>query len=124
MSHKLDLFGDQFAENGANPDWFKAIEGTGLDDTLRELSEMQDRGADVMYSSFKGMKRNLFFSEMPNWFIPFDMQHSHIAHVVSDDGFRDVVRMMSTQLCDTDMYGLLATLALCRNICACRRSPR
>ncbi|WP_373810648.1 tetratricopeptide repeat protein [Porphyromonas macacae] len=112
VSHKLDLFGDQFAENGANPDWFKAIEGTGLDDTLRELSEMQDRGADVMYSSFKGMKRNLFFSEMPNWFIPFDMQHSHIAHVVSDDGFRDVARMMSTQLCDTDMYGLLATLAL------------
>lgn len=112
LSRNLDQFTDLSSEPGAKPDWFKALDGTGIDNTLKELSEMQDRGADVMYSTFKGLKHNFFFSEMPNWFLPFDMQHSQVKSVVSSPEFSEIVEVLSSQLCNVDSYALLSTLAL------------
>ncbi len=112
ISNDIEHWNESTQDNSTKPDWFRALEGSGLDKTLRELSEMQERGADVMYSTFKGLKHNLFFHELPNWFLPFDMQHSAVAPLLTEKEFTDIIGLIGKQLCNVDAYALLATLSL------------
>ncbi len=112
ISNNLEHWNESSQDNSAKPDWFRALDGSGLDKTLRELSEMQERGADVMYSTFKSLKHNLFFHELPNWFLPFDMQHSAVAPLLTEKEFANTITLIGKQLCNVDAYALLATLSL------------
>lgn len=64
--------------NDKNPDWVDAFEQSGLSDKLREMNELQLEGADVYMSTFAALKSYPFFREVPNWFYPFDKQHSNV----------------------------------------------
>lgn len=105
---------DESEENDLNPDWAEAIEKAGLGDKIREMNELQMKGSDVYMSTFSMLKGFPFFNEMPNWFLPFDRQHSSIidslkalpesdrmTHFIFDAGL----------FCDSDKYSLAFTLS-------------
>ena len=61
-----------------NPEWQNEMKNSGLEDKLKEFTELQMEGADVMHSSFIHLKSYPFFSEIGNWFLPFMSGHSAI----------------------------------------------
>lgn len=87
-----------------NPEWEKIMKENGLEDKLRELSEMQMEGGDVMMGAFSRLKMYPFFREPANWFLPFDPRHSDLS------SNSDLISMFSTVLdanpdmCDNDKY--------------------
>lgn len=92
-----------------NPEWQNIIEETGLEDKLKEFSEMQLGGADVFHSTFSSLKNYPFFSELSNWFMPFDKHHTSLQSLFNDKSEgQDLLSAMlsSSMMCNSDKYSL------------------
>ena len=104
-------------ENNAddkNPDWQDWMEQSGMNDKLKEMSELQMEGADVYMSTFAQLKTYPFFREMANWFYPFDTQHSAIVNTFSTtmkkrNIFLDSI-FQSGFFCNSDKYSFSFTI--------------
>ncbi len=92
-----------------NPEWQKILDDSGLGDKLKEFSELQLGGADIFHSTFSNLKSYPFFSEMNNWFLPFDKDHSSLQNLFSNKSDADdlLSTMLSTSMmCNSDKYSL------------------
>lgn len=94
-----------------NPEWEELLEKSGLSDRLKELSELQADGGDVMMNTFSHLKGFSFFNEIANWFLPFTPEHSAIANIV-DDTSNDIIELIlsSPMMCDGDKYSIVLSL--------------
>lgn len=100
----IDIAGDP--DDPDNPLWAEAFEKTGLADKLREISELQSDGGDVMMATFANLKQFPFFNEAANWFLPFDPEHSALEEVRSSaPEFLDLIAKTS-MFCDGDKYSI------------------
>ncbi len=88
-----------------NPQWDEMLSSSGIGDKLRELSEMQSEGADVLMATMGPLKDFPFFNEVANWFLPFYTSHS----IAGDDKLKAMAETIAglPQLCDSDKYSLL-----------------
>lgn len=98
-----------------NPDWADAFEQSGLGDKLREMSELQQEGADVYMSTFAALKNYPFFREVSNWFYPFSKQHSDVLKVLraqegnSKNSLLDLI-LQTGFFSNSDKYSLFFTI--------------
>lgn len=93
------------AEGELNPEWEQVMRDSGLEAKMRELSEMQDEGSDVMMVTFSQLKNFPFFSTMSNWFLPFDMQNSHLAQLRElNSATLESLLVKESPFCDSDKY--------------------
>lgn len=95
-----------------NPEWEEMLKRNGLNDRLRELSELQSEGADVMMVAFSNLKNFPFFSELSNWLLPFDIDHSALASLRQLNLTR-LEKLFSSQammMCDSDKYSMAFSL--------------
>ncbi|MDE7346992.1 MAG: tetratricopeptide repeat protein [Muribaculaceae bacterium] len=101
-----------FADLEANPEWEEILRDTGLEEKLRELTEMQSDGADVMMVAFSNLKNFPFFRQVRNWFLPFTVQHPMLAFLktIDDDGVSSMLEM-SGLMCDSDKYSFAFSLS-------------
>ena len=101
-----------FADLEANPEWEELLRDSGLEEKLRELTEMQSDGADVMMVAFSNLKNYPFFRHVRNWMLPFTVQHSMLRqlHAIDDEGISDMLEM-SGLMCDSDKYSFAFSLA-------------
>lgn len=108
-----------FDENGdeeeKNPDWEKVWKASGMDEKMREMSELQQEGADVYMSTFALLKGYPFFNEACNWFLPFDTNHSSLIHLtglkLKEDNAILPLILQSGFFCNSDKYSLCFTMA-------------
>ncbi len=101
-----------FADLEANPEWEELLSKSGLEDKLRELTEMQSEGADVMMVAFSNLKSYPFFRKVRNWFLPFTVQHPMLRqlHASDEDGIASMLEM-SGLMCESDKYSFAFSLA-------------
>ncbi len=102
----------ELADPEQSPEWMEMLDKSGLTDTFREISEMQQEGADVMMSTFIHLKSFPFFNDVANWFLPFKPGHSAVA--ASVDPASPFARMIaaSPMLCDSDKYSMAFSMAM------------
>lgn len=63
---------ERMAEQEFNPEWVSNEASSTLAKKMHELTEMQQKGADVFMGSFKMLKKKFpFFNIAANWFLPF-----------------------------------------------------
>lgn len=94
-----------------NPEWEELFEKSGLGSKLRELSELQAEGADVMMSTFSHLKSFPYFNEVAHWFQPFSPEQYHVSKALADDSFELAELLESTpMLCDSDKYSMVFSL--------------
>lgn len=101
-----------FADLEANPEWEELLRSSGLEEKLRELTEMQSDGADVMMVAFSNLKGYPFFRQLRNWMLPFTVQHPMLRplHTIDVDGISAMLEM-SGLMCDSDKYSFAFALA-------------
>lgn len=108
-----ELMGDSdFSEK--NPEWQKELEESGLGKKLQEYSNLQMEGADVFHSTFSNLKHFPFFSEISNWFLPFDPSYSEIAPLFPRDKGNSILKaavLDSGHMCNSDKYSFCLSLA-------------
>lgn len=94
-----------------NPEWQELLEKSGIADKMKELSELQEDGADVLMSTFAMLKTFPFFNEVANWFLPFHLDYSMIKnHDGTHDEAVEEMLQASPMLCDGDKYSFLFSL--------------
>lgn len=98
-----------------NPEWEKAFEHSGLENKIREMNELQTEGADVYMATFAQLKGYPFFKQLPNWFLPFDTQHSAVIREfgMKPAGGQSMLSLIlqSGFFCDSDKYSLCLTMS-------------
>lgn len=90
-----------------NPEWEEMLEKNGLADKMRELTEMQSEGADLMMVTFSNLKGFPFFSNVSSWFLPFDINNPAIR--IEQESLKNIEAVLSlgTNMCDSDKYSLV-----------------
>lgn len=95
-----------------NPEWEDILSKNGLGDKLKELTEMQMEGGDVMMMAFSNLKSFPFFNNVSNWFLPFSSEHSDIAAQLADNhGFFNELLDMEGVMCDSDKFSFAFSLS-------------
>lgn len=108
---KFGMGDTESIQETGNPEWMEELEKSGLGDKIREFSELQLEGADVMHSSFMNLKGSSFFREMHNWFLPFDAAHSQIAPLLEENAvLKQLVEAIGPQLCNSDRYSFIVSM--------------
>lgn len=100
-----------FAEK--NPEWAKELKESGLADKLQEYSNLQMEGADVFLSTFSRLKSFPFFSDMSNWFLPFDSSYSTLQPLFPEDVKNSLIQSViisSNHMCDSDKYSFCLSM--------------
>lgn len=92
-------------EGEVNPEWDRIMQESGLEQRMRELSEMQEEGSDIMMVTFSQLKTFPFFNTMSNWFLPFDTSHSHLRELREmDSALFETILEQESPFCDSDKY--------------------
>lgn len=99
---------ENFLSEG-NPDWEDMIEQSGIGDKLKEINDLQMEGADVMVTAFSNLKGFPFFSNIPNWFLPFTLGHYEFAALPLSRE-KNSVEQLTFVMCDSDLHSFLLSL--------------
>lgn len=108
-----ELMGGDSDFSEKNPEWQKELEESGLGRKLQEYSNLQMEGADVFHSTFSGLKNFSFFSEMGNWFMPFDPSYSEFISLFPEDSGNNLLKtavLDSGHMCNSDKYSFCLSL--------------
>ena len=94
-----------------NPEWEEILEKNGIAGKLREFTEMQMEGADLMMVSFANLKGFPFFRTINSWFLPFDAQNPAIKIDSGVIKSLETAVSMNKMMCDSDKYSLFLAFA-------------
>lgn len=93
-----------------NPEWQEMLDKNGITDQLKEMMEIQMEGGDVMMSTFSHLKNFPFFSDISNWFLPFDRNHSAVVESMEELDIMGDMMENAQMLCDSDKYSFMMML--------------
>lgn len=94
-----------------NPEWQEFLESSGIADKMKELSEIQEEGGDVMMGTFSNLKAFPFFFNVANWFMPFHTSHSTVAALgINADVVSELIAA-SSFMCDSDKYSFILAIS-------------
>ncbi len=93
-----------------NPEWQEMLDKSGVTDQLKEMMEIQMEGGDVMMSTFSHLKNFPFFSDISNWFLPFDRNHSAVVESMNELDIMGDMMENARMLCDSDKYSFMIML--------------
>lgn len=108
-----ELMGGDTDFSEKNPEWQKELEESGLGKKLQEYSNLQMEGADVFHSTFSGLKNFSFFSDMSNWFLPFDPSYSEFSTLFPEEKKSALLQAAvvdSGHMCNSDKYSFCLSL--------------
>ncbi len=91
-----------------NPEWVDLIRKSGIEEQIKELNEMQMKGADVMMGTFGPLKSFPFFNKVANWFRAFDDSHPDLQQM-GNGGNMEIAEIIKITdfLCDSDKYSAM-----------------
>ncbi|MCH5242579.1 MAG: hypothetical protein J1F67_09175 [Muribaculaceae bacterium] len=92
-----------------NPEWEEMIEESGIGDKLKEITDMQLEGADVMVTAFSNLKGFPFFARPGNWFLPFTPGYYEFAALPFERDEENLKRLTCV-MCDSDLHSFLLSL--------------
>lgn len=95
-----------------NPEWQELLDKNGISDKLKELTEIQMEGGDVMMSTFAHLKQFPFFNEIGNWFLPYDPTHTAVEEEAASLGVVSDMIDKAKFFCDGDKYSFVLALKM------------
>lgn len=94
-----------------NPEWQEFLESSGIADKMKELSEIQEEGGDVLMATFSQLKSFPFFHNISNWFLPFHADHSIVSQLGDDTSVLGELIAQSFFMCESDKYSFVLAFA-------------
>lgn len=93
-----------------NPEWQELLDKSGIADRMKELTEIQEEGGDVMMGTFSHLKSFPFFNQVANWFMPFHTGHSVVAAAGESSDIIASLLDKAPFMCDSDKYSFMLAL--------------
>ena len=109
----IDILSEIEKDEDKNPEWAQWIEKDEIKGKIEEMAKWQFEGADIYMSTFSQLKNFPFFSEISNWFRPFDTQVPAIAELLPKniEGGKTLISAIcaSPFFCNSDKYSFCFT---------------
>ena len=109
----IDILSEIEQDEDKNPEWAKWIDKDEIKDKIEEMAKWQFEGADIYMSTFSQLKNFPFFSEITNWFRPFDTNAPVIAELLPHnvEGNKTLIGAIcaSPFFCNSDKYSFCFT---------------
>jgi tetratricopeptide (TPR) repeat protein len=99
------------SEMEENPEWQERLESSGIADKMKELSQLQEDGGDIMMSTFSHLKAYPFFNELPNWFMPFHVDHTVVINSIGHNSTIGELISTTPFLCNSDKFSFALSMA-------------
>lgn len=96
----------------SNPEWAEMLAKSGLEDKLKQMSEIQLDGGDVFMSTFSHLKRFPFFHDVVNWFTLFDPANKAVEHALDGNTATAEALGSAPFMCDSDKYSLAFSMSM------------
>jgi tetratricopeptide (TPR) repeat protein len=93
-----------------NPEWADMLKSSGLENRLKELSELQMEGADVFMSTFAKLKSFGFFNSISHWFLPYLSERSEVVDAGVPEKLAALIGRLPF-LCDNDKYSIALSMS-------------
>ena len=108
LRHMPNIKSQDTNTDDINPDWEQWMHESGLEESMREISEWQMEGVDVNMSTFAQLKRYPFFYTISNWFRPFDAWQADMLDIIGSpkspaNPIANTI-LQSNYMCDSDKY--------------------
>ena len=108
LRHMPNVKPNDLGADDINPDWEQWMHESGLEESMREITEWQMEGVDVNMSTFSQLKRYPFFYNICNWFRPFDAWQTDMLSIIgTPHGTASPIAetiLQSNFMCDSDKY--------------------
>lgn len=116
MSQKINLkeITPESLSEEVNPKWQELLSNSRIEKHMKEFSEMQMEGADMLHSTFIHLKHYPFFREVGNWFLPFSTHHSSIAKLFKGDSMQAQLLqgfINNPLICSSDRYSFVFSMS-------------
>ena len=84
-----------------------------IEQSMRKITDMQKRGADIYFGGFSKMKRFGFFFTLSNWFTPFYIQHPGLEQIPKEIRKAQFMSSLlsSMPFCDSDKYSFALAMS-------------
>lgn len=84
-----------------------------IEQSMRKITDMQKRGADIYFGGFSKMKRFGFFFTLSNWFTPFYIQHPGLEQIPKEIRKAQFMSSLlsSMPFCDSDKYSFVLAMS-------------
>ena len=109
----IDILSEIEQDEDKNPEWAKWIDKDEIKGKIEEMAKWQFEGADIYMSTFSQLKSFPFFSDITNWFRPFDTHVPAIAELLPDntEGSKTLIGAIcaSPFFCNSDKYSFCFT---------------
>jgi hypothetical protein len=83
-----------------------------MEDGIKKIIDMRDKGTDIYFGGFSHMKRFAFFYTLCNWFMPFYLEHPQLQKLgeeILHSGLLDKL-ISEGPFCDSDKYSFVLGL--------------
>ncbi len=99
-------------DNEANPEWTANTDKDNkAEKKMQQMSELQQEGADIYWTTFRYLKRFDFFDSIHHWLIPFTYDMPMVRNAkneLSPEIIDTIKRMFSLPaFCDSDKYSFI-----------------
>lgn len=94
-----------------NPEWQEMLKSSDLEDKLKELTEIQMDGGDILMGAFSRLKSFPFFNETANWFLPYSITHSALETSADILPALNPLIEANSELCESDRYSMALSLS-------------
>ena len=109
----IDILSEIEQDEDKNPEWAKWIDKDEIKGKIEEMAKWQFEGADIYMSTFSQLKNFPFFSDISNWFRPFDPHVPAIAELLpsNTEGNKTLIGAIcaSPFFCNSDKYSFCFT---------------
>jgi len=80
-----------------------------MEQSMKQMVEMQKQGADIYFGGFAQMKRLPFYNDLSNWFVPFYPQHPAISDTWENSKGKKFLQTITRigAFCDSDKYSFV-----------------
>lgn len=109
----IDILSEIEQDDDKNPEWANWIKNDDIKDKIEDMAKWQFEGADIYMSTFSQLKNFPFFSEITNWFRPFDPNVPAISEILpaKTEGNKTLIGAIcaSPFFCNSDKYSFCFT---------------
>lgn len=84
-----------------------------MSDGVNKMIEMQKNGSDIFFIGFSQMKRFPFFYKIPNWFMPFSIDHPDISRAAAPLKGQEFIEKITEKgpFCESDKYSFVIAMS-------------
>lgn len=91
-------------------DWLHPLEHSGIQDSMKEIGDLLNKGHDVFYGEFSQAKAHPYFRNIHTWFASISERNALYRRIKQHNPNLESIMSLPLTICDSDRYSILLVM--------------